>query len=121
MSRYRIKKYNERPNNCIGPLQYKSILISNSKGNRLREHAHIIEDTGYSLELVCKVALNLPKKQAAQQQHTGQVTVAQASDSSTTEVLLQKMTDVMGQMQKLMDQEAFLLLVHYNCKCANNF
>ena len=46
------------------------------------------------------------KKQAAQQQHTGQVIGAQASDSSTTEVLLQKMTDMMGQMQKLMDQQS---------------
>ena len=54
MSSYRINKYNERPNNFIGPLQYKPILISDSKGNRLREHAHIIEDTGYSLEFVCK-------------------------------------------------------------------
>ena len=54
MSKYRIRKYNKRPNDFIGPLRYKPILISDSKGNRLKEHAHIIEDTGYSLEFVCK-------------------------------------------------------------------
>ena len=43
MSKYRIAKYNRRPNNF--------------QGNRLREHAHIIEDTGYSIEFACRGGL----------------------------------------------------------------
>ena len=54
MSKYRIRKYNTRPNDFICTLRYKPILISDSKGNRLKEHAQIIEDTGYSVEFICK-------------------------------------------------------------------
>ena len=57
MSKYRIAKYNRRPNNFKGPLKYKPILVSDSKGNRLREHTHIIEDTGYSIEFACRGGL----------------------------------------------------------------
>ena len=46
------------------------------------------------------------KKQAAQQQHTSQVTGASASEGSPSDALLKKMSEMMGQMQKLLDQQS---------------
>ena len=54
MSKHRILKYNKRPNNFKGPLKYQPILLSDSKGNYLREFSHIIEEKGYSIEFACR-------------------------------------------------------------------
>lgn len=57
MSKHRVLKYNKRPNNFEGPLKYKPILLSDSKGNYLRKHSHIIEEKGYSIDFVCRGGL----------------------------------------------------------------
>ena len=57
MCKPRILKYNKRPNNCEGPLKYKHILLSNSKGNYVREFSHIIEGHRYSIEFACRGGL----------------------------------------------------------------
>ena len=59
MSKHKILKYNERPTNFTGPLKYKPILLSDSKGNYLREFSSIIEETGYSIEFQCRGGLRL--------------------------------------------------------------
>lgn len=57
MSKHRVLKYNKRPNNFEGPLKYKPILVSDSKGNYLKNHSHIIEEKGYSIDFVCRGGL----------------------------------------------------------------
>lgn len=57
MSKHRVVKYNKRPNNFGGPLKYKPILVSDSKGNYLKQHAHIIEEKGYSIDFACRGGL----------------------------------------------------------------
>lgn len=57
MSKHRVLKYNKRPTNFRGPLKYKPILLSDSKGNYLRQFSGLIEDEGYSIEFNCKGGL----------------------------------------------------------------
>ena len=49
MSKYRILNYNKRPNNFKGPLKYKPIRLSDSKGNYSREVSQITDEKGYSI------------------------------------------------------------------------
>ena len=57
MSKHRVLKYNKRPTNFIGPLKSKPILLSDSKGNYLREFSYLIENEGYSIEFICRGGL----------------------------------------------------------------
>ena len=57
MSKHRVLKYNKRPTNFRGPLRYKPILLSDSKGNYLREFSDLIENEGYSIEFNCRGGL----------------------------------------------------------------
>lgn len=59
MSKQRVRKYNERPTCFKGPLNYQPILLSDSKGNYLREFSYLIEENGYFIDFQCKGGLRL--------------------------------------------------------------
>ena len=86
-------------------------LKSQSLKNSTRHLYDTIKDFHTLLREIRKVdqeegSSKSSKRQAAQQQHTSQVTGASASEGSPSDALLKKMSEMMGQMQKLLDQQS---------------
>ena len=86
-------------------------LKSQSLKNSTRHLYDSVKDFHSLLREIRKVdqedsSSKLSKKQASQQQHTSQVAEASVTASTPTDLLLSKMTEMMGQMQKLLDQKS---------------
>ena len=54
MSQHRIRKYVDSSLHFTSKLVRKPILISDSKGNYIRNHSDRIENFGYTIDFICK-------------------------------------------------------------------